>query len=151
MGAGRAPYVLLDAPFSSYNPRFSPDSRFLVFVSEESGTAEVYVAPVAEPSSKQRISPAGGTRPRWTRGGRELIYQTLDDLLVAVPITTGRSIVAGNPDPLFRIESFQAFEYEVTGDGNRFLVNVASDAMADRTMTIVSSWPEAIAGRGDPR
>ncbi len=147
LGATRAPYVLLDVPFSTSSPRFSPDSRFIAFVSEESGRAEVYVAPVADPSSKRRISPAGGTRPRWTRSGRELIYQTLDDLLMAVPVTLGPTIQSGVPDALFRVESFQTFNYEVTADGTRFLVNVVSDPMADRTVTVISSWPGAFAAR----
>jgi Tol biopolymer transport system component len=141
---GGAPRRFLDVPFSTSLPRFSPDGRFLAYVGEESGRAEVFIAPVTEPGARLRVSPAGGTRPRWTRGGRELVYQTLDDLLVAVPVTTGRSPSVGAPDPLFRVDSFLGFNYEVTSDGDRFLVNVVSDALAERTVTIVSPWPAVL-------
>jgi Tol biopolymer transport system component len=148
---GAAPRRFLDVPFSTSLPRFSPDGRYLAYVGEESGRAEVFIAPVTEPGARLRVSPAGGTRPRWTRGGRELVYQTLDDLLVAVPVTTGREPSVGAPDPLFRVDSFLGFNYEVTADGNRFLVNVVSDALAERAVTIVSPWPDALAGRAGRR
>jgi hypothetical protein len=151
MKGGAAPRRFLDVPFSTSLPRFSPDGRFLAYVGEESGRAEVFIAPVTEPGARLRVSPAGGTRPRWTRGGRELVYQTLDDLLVAVPITAGSSPAAGAPDPLFRVDSFLGFNYEVTADGNRFLVNVVADTLAERAVTIVSPWPAAIAGQGARR
>jgi eukaryotic-like serine/threonine-protein kinase len=151
MEGGAAPRRFLDVPFSTSLPRFSPDGRFLAYVGEESDRAEVFIAPVTAPGSRLRVSPAGGTRPRWTRGGRELVYQTLDDLLVAVPITMGSAPAVGAPDPLFRVDSFLGFNYEVTADGNRFLVNVVADALAERAVTIVSPWPDALAGRAARR
>ena len=151
LDGGAAPRRFLDVPFSTSLPRFSPDGRFLAYVGEESGRAEVFIAPVTEPGARRRVSPAGGTRPRWTRGGRELVYQTLDDLLVAVPVTTGREPSVGAPDPLFRVDSFLTFNYEVTADGNRFLVNVVSDALAERAVTIVSPWPDALTDKAARR
>jgi len=53
--------------------------------------------------------------------------------------------LAGAPDPLFRVDSFLGFNYEVTADGTRFLVNVVSDTLAERAVTIVSPWPAALA------
>src|SRR4029453_19367500 len=54
--------------------RFSPDGRWLAFVSTESGANEVYVAPVDDARAKYRVSAAGGIAPRWGRDGKELLY-----------------------------------------------------------------------------
>jgi Tol biopolymer transport system component len=144
VGGGGEPSRFSDVPYSTSTPRFSPDGRFLAYVAEDSERPEVFVAPVGDSGAKVRVSPAGGTRPRWARGGSELIYQTLDDLLMAVPIALGSTVRAGAPDALFRADSFLGFDYEVTADGNRFLVNVASDSMADRTLAILTPWSAAL-------
>jgi dipeptidyl aminopeptidase/acylaminoacyl peptidase len=61
-------------PSAEDSGRFSPDGRFIAFVSEESGRAEVYVEPLARSGARWLVSGRGGRAPRWTADGRELLY-----------------------------------------------------------------------------
>jgi dipeptidyl aminopeptidase/acylaminoacyl peptidase len=74
--------------------RFSPDGRWLAFVSSESGRAEVYVGPVDDPGARRRVSRDGGLAPRWRRDGKELVYVDLSDTFVAVDTTLGDELKA---------------------------------------------------------
>ena len=72
-------------------PQFSPDGRWIVYVSPESGRTEVYVAPFPGPGSSVQISTAGGFNPRWRADGREILYQSItDNKLMAAAVTAER-------------------------------------------------------------
>jgi len=91
-GAGDAePRPFSNQRFDEFGASFSPDSRWLAFVSTESGPPEVYVAPVERPGQRKRISTGGGTTPRWSRDGRELFYASADNRAI-MPCTTGWSM-----------------------------------------------------------
>lgn len=127
--------------------RFSPDSEWLAFVSNESGSSEVYVAPVDDARAKHRISAAGGIAPRWGNGGKELLYITPDGNLVSVPVTLGRQLQRGTPTMMFKIGSlFEAAglrgnaAYELTPDGQRLLVNRVLRDPAQAPLTVLTNW-----------
>ena len=127
--------------------RFSPDSEWLAFVSNESGSSEVYVAPVDDARAKYRVSAAGGIAPRWGRGGKELLYITPDGNLVSVPVVLGRQVQRGTPTMMFKIGSlFEAAglrgnaAYELTPDGQRLLVNRVLRDPAQAPLTLLTNW-----------
>jgi eukaryotic-like serine/threonine-protein kinase len=127
--------------------RFSPDSQWLAFVSNESGASEVYVAPVEDARAKYRVSAAGGIAPRWGRGGKELLYVTSDGNLVSVPLMLGRQVQRGTPTMMFKIGSlFEAASlrgnaaYELTPDGERLLVNRVLRDPAQAPLTLLTNW-----------
>ena len=141
------------APFSAtqfdeWSARFSPDSRWLAFASTESGAPEVYVAPVQEPGNRKRISIGGGTTPRWRRDGRELFYASADNrAIMAVSIAPGASLAAGLPTRLFSIGAGPAARdrarntaYDVSADGQRFLVSVPAGEPSTSRVTVVLNW-----------
>ncbi len=67
-------------------------------MSDESGPFEIYVQPFPGPGGKWQISGGGGRPPRWSKDGRELVYVSLDDRLMAVSYTaSGDSFIAGKP------------------------------------------------------
>ena len=66
----------LRTPFNEGAPRFSPDGRWLAYVSDESGRYEIYVQPYPGPGGKWQISTEGGTEPLWNRNGREPQHKT---------------------------------------------------------------------------
>src|SRR5262249_1352184 len=68
------PEVFLQTPFDERSPMFSPDGRWLAYISNESGRAEVYVRAFPDKSGKQQISGNGGAYPAWSRNGRELFF-----------------------------------------------------------------------------
>ena len=129
--------------------RFSPDSQWLAFVSNESGAAEVYVAPVDDAGARYRVSSAGGIAPRWGRDGKELIYVTPDGNLVSVPLMLGRQVQRGAPTMMFRQGSLYEgylrgnIAYELTPDGQRLLVNrvLRDPAVAPLTLLIELDQP----------
>jgi len=126
--------------------RFSPDSQWLAFVSNESGAAEVYVAPVDDAGARYRVSSAGGIAPRWGRDGKELIYVTPDFNLVSVPLTLGRHVQRGTPTMMFRQQTlYEGYlrgnvAYELTPDGQRLLVNRVLRDPAVAPLTLLTNW-----------
>ena len=81
------PYVFLKTPAAEWAPYFSPDGRWLAYHSNESGRDEVYVRPFPPRDGKWLVSSGGGQWPTWSRAKRELLYQTLDNQIMAVPYT----------------------------------------------------------------
>ncbi|MGH9315540.1 MAG: protein kinase domain-containing protein, partial [Thermoanaerobaculia bacterium] len=70
----RKPVPILQTPFNESQGAFSPDGRFFAYVSDESGRQEVYVQTFPVSAAKWRISPDGGSQPRWRRDGKEIFY-----------------------------------------------------------------------------
>jgi serine/threonine protein kinase len=116
--------------FLEGSPRFSPDDKWVAFVSDESGRREVYVRSFAAGGQAVPISQQGGAHPIWRGDGRELFFLGPDGSIMAADITPGGStVVAGRPHALFRIplndigaEWFSP--YDVSADGQRFLLNI---------------------------
>jgi eukaryotic-like serine/threonine-protein kinase len=114
------PYPFLQTEFNETYAQFSPDGRFVAYVSNESGNDEVYVALFDNPREKWRISTAGGSQPRWRRDGKELFYVGPDNNLMAAPIRLGQNIDSGTPLKLFQVD---LTVYDVMPDGQRFLIS----------------------------
>ena len=116
----------LQTQFNEGAPTFSPDGRWLAYVSDESGRNEIYVQPFPGPGGKRQISTEGGVAPVWAPNG-ELFYRNGDQMM-AVEITTEPSFRAGTPLLLFedryRGTGSGGFTvlYDVTPDGQRFLM-----------------------------
>ena len=142
----RRPYPFQRTPFNETNARFSPDDRWVAFDSDESGRREVYVRRFEGSGEKQLVSTGGGTQPSWRRNGKELFYLAADSKIMAVSVKTGDTFEAGIPRPLFRIDlvmgidSVGASEYDVTADGERFLVNMAVAEARSLPIPVVVNW-----------
>ena len=81
--------------FSEFDPAWSPDGKWIAYVSVESGRTEVYVRPFPGPGGRWQISAAGGRFPIWSRNGRELFYESLDNrVMVATYSANGDSFAA---------------------------------------------------------
>ena len=103
----RQPYSLLNSEFDEYRAQLSPDGRWLAYVSDESGSYEVYVQPFSADGklggAKARISTGGGNQPRWRRDGGELFYVAGDGQMMAVAVkTSGATFEQGTPKALFK-------------------------------------------------
>src|SRR5260370_3242679 len=70
------PELFLRTPFMDYEPVFSPDGRWIAYLSNESGRSEVYVRPYPGPGGKWQISTNGGAHPNWSPNRRELFYES---------------------------------------------------------------------------
>jgi serine/threonine protein kinase/Tol biopolymer transport system component len=147
------PYVR--TPFNERFGRFSPGAkpRWVAYQSDESGQYEVYIDTFPEPRGKIRISTAGGTYPQWSADGRELFYISPDYKLMAASLKeTADSIEPSAPRELFAISAPGTFmsPYEVSGDGQRFLVLSAHEETT-QSVTVIVNWPALLKkGAGAP-
>jgi eukaryotic-like serine/threonine-protein kinase len=133
------------------SPRFSPDGRWVVYQSWETGTAEVYVQPFPPSGEKIRVSPRGGLQPDWRRDGRELYYLTADRMLMAVEVrTVAARVEFGPPIPLFKAPvanpEWGRNHYQPAADGQRFLVNVLDPTRSAGSpdVVVVLDWAESM-------
>ena len=140
----KAPRPFLQGPYAETSATFSPDGRWLAYASDESGRSEVYVQPFPGPGAKSQVSTAGGVQPRWRGDGRELFYREDNGRFMAVPISApGTAFEAGTPRALFdlRATSTPGTHYDVTADGQRFIVSVPVQAEGASPLTLVLNWP----------
>jgi serine/threonine-protein kinase len=130
-------------PFAEVSPAFSPDGRWLAYLSNESGTSEVYVRPFPGPGGKWQISTGGARFPLWSRDGRELLFETLDYRVMAASYTVirqtgGDSFAAGKPRVWTetRLRDLGGYSnYDLAPDGKRLAAMVADDATGDKPPT----------------
>jgi hypothetical protein len=133
---------------TAYGGKFSPDGRWLAYVSNESGQREVYVTGIRGFNQKWQISNGGATAPRWKQDGSEL-YFVANSELMAVSIRTGQTgLQIGAAQPLFRVNmpNFLRAEitnYTVTADGQHFLVNTTGDEKTVALELIINWQPQA--------
>jgi eukaryotic-like serine/threonine-protein kinase len=145
----------LRTPFNESVPRFSPDGRWLAYISNESGRYEVYVQPYPGPDGKWQISTEGGTEPAWNSNGRELFYRS-GDKMMAVDIATQPSFTAGKPRVLFKGQYVPtpatSPNYDVSRDGQRFLMLKPNEqeASAPTQINVVLNWFEELKRRVPP-
>jgi serine/threonine protein kinase len=128
------------------NAQFSPDEKFVAYSSSETGNWEVYVSPFPSFGSKWQVSRGGGEEPRWRSDGKELFYLAPDGMLMAAEIKTTAGFEAGSPSALFRthprqpISAMDFFSYDVTADGQKFLVNTKVDASSSAPLSVILNW-----------
>jgi eukaryotic-like serine/threonine-protein kinase len=147
----RKPVPIAQTGSDERDGQFSPDGKWLAFVSNESGRPEVYVQPFPGPGGRQSISSNGGGQPRWRRDGKELFYIGLDGRLMAVPIelTNEGQLSANAPVPLFvtnigaAVQINNRHQYEVSHDGQRFLMNTIVEEAA-APITLLLNWRPSV-------
>ena len=135
--------------FNLAHPALSPDGRWMAYDSDESGRVEVYGQSFPDPSRKRwKISPASGSEPLWTRGGRELVYRKGDSVMaVGVDLVSGLS---GPPKALFggpypdNPGWTRPRSYDVSRDGERFLMTMLPPVQRRPRITVVLNWFEEL-------
>jgi eukaryotic-like serine/threonine-protein kinase len=147
---------LLDGPANEKNPVVSPDGRWVAYESDESGQNEIYVRPFpAVSTGRWQISTNGGTRPRWSRNGRELFYYIgagPRGTLMAVSVESSPTFRASTPKMLFQgnypSPNAGGALYDISRDGQRFLMikNSAGDegAAALRQIVVVQHFDQEL-------
>jgi hypothetical protein len=106
----------------------------------------VYVAPFPGPGGTYQISTDGGQEPRWRRDGQELFFLSLERKLMAARVETGSKFKFQSSVPLFETRAHQPitaeefFTYDVSRDGQRFLINRDVEQNESRTVDIILNW-----------
>jgi len=115
----------LRTPANEAQPAISPDNRWIAYRSDESGRNEVYVQPFPGPGGKWQISNTGGQLPVWSRNGRELFFQNLDDRIMVMGYTaTGDSFIPGKPRVWSdqQLHDVRVLNYDLAPDGKHFAI-----------------------------
>ncbi|MCG6927177.1 MAG: protein kinase, partial [Acidobacteria bacterium] len=145
------PRPFLASRANEFDATFSPDGRWVAYVSDETGRNEVYVQPLAHSDGKWQISGDGGSEPVWSRGGRELLYRNGDRFMV-VDTDTEADFKSGKPRMLFEgryaTNVTGTRNYDITPDGeNLLLVALSEDGgeeAAPRRIHVVLNWFEEL-------
>ncbi len=150
-GKGEA-RALLESRYNEFFPTLSPDGRWLAYVSDETGREEVYVMAFPGPGGKLQISTEGGTEPIWHPSGRELFYRN-GSKMMGVAVRASPTFTAERPRLLFekslvvthRPEMRQ--NYDISPDGNRFLMIQNEREIKPVQIEVVLSWFEELKRR----
>ena len=136
------PFDLVADDFNQFGAQISPDGRWFAYDSDESGQSEIYVSSFPEPGRKWQISTDGGSLPRWRGDGRELYFLTPTAKVMAAQVDpSGAAFEVGEVTELFDAPrmSLTGSDYDVTRDGQRFLMNTVGDT-AFQPITLVVNW-----------
>jgi Tol biopolymer transport system component len=142
-------FPLVRSEWHEGSGQFSPDGRWVAYVSLESGRAEIYVTPFPSGGARWQVSTEGGNLPRWRGDGEELYYLSPDDEIMAASVGESRDRFEVNKVvALFRVGlslwRTDQYPYDVTADGQRFLVATIGDAGSPR-VSLVTNWTSALA------
>ena len=147
MEGERKAFPYLQTPTNENLAVFSPDGKWVAYVSDESGRSEVYVSSFPEPTSKHQVSNGGGDGPQWRGDGKELYYMDPENRITVVEIRpSGGRIEMGLPRPLIQVRlsgQFAGYSYNVVRDGNRFLV-LETPERKSSSLTLIVNWPAAL-------
>ncbi|HEX2339075.1 MAG TPA: protein kinase [Vicinamibacterales bacterium] len=141
----RAPKPLLSSGFNEGQPAISPDGKWLAYVSDESGKSEMYVTGYPAARGRSLISIDGGEEPIWSRNGKELFYRNGQRWMV-VTTSTQPTFDAGRPRLLFEGNylNVSGLSYDVTADGQRFVLIRGVEAPPVREIHVVLNWFEEL-------
>ena len=145
MTGDRKPIPIIQTAFSESAGVFSPDGRWIAYVTDEPGQPNVYVQPFLRTGGKYRISPNGGRNPHWRDDGKALFYLDASGAMTTVPIDAGEGVEAGSPTTLFRPGVVSVNQmYSVTRDG-RFLINARPiNASTPTPLTVIVNWTSSL-------
>jgi len=137
----RKPFVVVPpVPGVLSGGRLSPDARWLAYETDESGRGEVYVVSFPEGQGRVQISNAGGVGAKWSRGGREILYSAFDGKVTSVEVDASHGLRVGTPKALFQLPEGTAFNWDVSADGERFLLNVPVIKSSSVPLSLVVNW-----------
>jgi Tol biopolymer transport system component len=145
----RKPFPYLQTQFDEQDGRFSPDGKWVAYVSNESGRDEIYVQAFPPSGAKFQVSSGGGSEPQWRMDGTELFYLAADQMLMAVPVKPARSgsesFQVGLPKALMTVPpaataGIPMRSYAVSNDGQRFLLPNVAGGGTGPSITVVLNW-----------
>ena len=142
VGNERKPAGFLQTHYEETLGRLSPDGRWMAYVSNDSGRDEVFIRPFPPSTGKWQISTAGGTEPRWRSNGTELYYRAADEKLMVVRVKTQPGFEHEQPRVLFPVRMSRSgyWHYDVTPDGQRFVISLAIGEEVPPPINIVLNW-----------
>jgi eukaryotic-like serine/threonine-protein kinase len=138
------PFPVVQNTFEAQFPVISPDSKWMVYQTNESGRREIYITAFPAGGAKWQVSTSGSTWPKWRKDGKELFFLDPSDKMMAVDVSaSGNSVHLGIPRSLFQTVGIQRDygPYDVSADGKKFLLNSGNLKEGSDPFTLVLNWP----------
>jgi serine/threonine protein kinase/Tol biopolymer transport system component len=138
------PFPIVQTAFDDIWGAVSPDGKWMAYQNNESSRMEVYITAFPGGGAKWQVSTNGGVQAKWRRDSKELFFLDSADSLMAVDVnTSGNAVRLGVPHALFQglAVQRQAGAFDVTADGQKFLVNSGNLKEGSEPMTLVQNWP----------
>jgi serine/threonine protein kinase len=149
--AGSRPKLLTQEPVGTYRARFSPDGKWILYQTSETGRLELYVTP-ASGGGKQQITSTGAYEAEWSNDLKTLYFVGPNNTVSALPITiTGTSIQTGDPKPISTFnsqlvpQSFFSQSWDITPDGRRMLLSLTGEDSEQSRAVLVTDWVSRVA------
>jgi len=142
MTGERKSYPVLSQPFNERRARFSPDGRWILYTSLETGKTEIYVQTFPPSASKWQVSIDNGGYGHWTNNGSEIVFDGPGGKIMAVDVQLGSTFKAGIPHQLFQVPgTIVGGRWDVTTDGKRFVFPLApANSNVRAALTAVLNW-----------
>jgi Tol biopolymer transport system component len=155
IGEDTAPEPIARGSYMAGHAQFSPDGRWIAYAAQNGAGRDVYVEPYPSTGQRWIVSADGGDQPRWRADGRELIYVSSNRFVMAVDIQTApQTFRAGVPHRLFEVRlrshdddrsvSDELFQYAISGDAQRFLVDTIDDASSPALVRVATNWKSSL-------
>jgi Tol biopolymer transport system component len=130
---------LLQTVSNESQAAFSPDGKWVAYTATDTGRQDVYVMPFPSTGRKWQVSAQGGVIAHWRGDGREIFYRALDGSIVSVPAEAhGSDLTLGKPERLFQLSADG--NYDVSPDGQRFLVTTPAQQEDQPPLSLVFNW-----------
>ncbi len=136
---------LLVTPNSEHGGMFSPNGKWIAYVSDYSGREEVYIRPFLAEANGKQVSVQGGTEPVWSPDGKEIFYRDYDKLM-AVSVKNSTPLTLSPPKMLFE-GSFKTMDYgggqanyDIAPDGSRFVMINQTSRYRPRVIDVILNW-----------
>jgi Tol biopolymer transport system component/DNA-binding winged helix-turn-helix (wHTH) protein len=139
----RKPRPFLRNHFNEDWPQFSPDGRWVAYVSDESGRNEVYVTSFPDAERKWQVSTEGGSMPRWPNSG-ELFYESASGHIVAVQTRPGRRQFEWTSTRRLFANPMPGQVYDIAPKGDRLLMMTPVDGRRSNELTVIVNWQAAL-------
>jgi serine/threonine-protein kinase len=136
----KKPEKFVASPATESNPSFSPDGRWLSYISNESGQNEVYVVPVPRGEGKYQISTKGAWQSRWQPDGKTLLYLSGRQVM-EVDVTLSPSFDFSPPRKVIDLPQSWNLFWDVSSDGKKFVIGTAkSEEVQTAQVNVVVGW-----------
>jgi serine/threonine protein kinase len=142
----RKPFPFIATPAAETNAEFSPDGKWVAYISDESGKDELFVVPFPGPGGKWQISSGGASSGWWIGDGHEIAYVTPARKLIGVQVALkGSNLEIEASRPLFGGQTLPTGARRLAPDGRRYLALVPLDEAVTPPLTLVTNWSAELA------
>ena len=147
-GAAREWRPLADSTLVGGHSQISPDGRWLAYAFGTARDVQVYVQSLTGTPGRWQVSTTLGIFPRWTKGGRELVFEGTDGRLMSVDIDTTAGFRAGTPHSLFLLpmksSAFGATSWSVDATGEKFALTIPPPQLTVGTIEVVTDFQSLV-------